>query len=165
MKTQGSEAGFENAWKKFEQTGRWNKFQAVLKAVWTDERITAAVSHMDDMPKLRENIAAALDGKKLGAVDFEALERYARATRAYACDGCDHLCGAALGGQVAIGKTLRYLMYHDSYGERDKARALFQALPPEARRLAEVDFSAAARACPHGVDIAAQMQRAVHVLA
>jgi len=165
MKTQGSEAGFTDAWKKFEQTGRWNKFQAVLKAVWTDERITAAVSHMDDMTKLRENIAAALDRKKLGALEQGALERYAAATRGYACDGCDHLCRARLSAPIEVGKTLRYLMYHDSYGERDSARALFQALPEEARRLTNVDFAAAARACPHGVDIAAQMQRAAEVLA
>ena len=38
MKTQGSEAGISEAWKKFEQTGRWNKFQSVLKAVWADGR-------------------------------------------------------------------------------------------------------------------------------
>lgn len=165
MKTQGSEAGFADAWKKFEQTGKWNKFQAVLKAVWADERITAAVSHMDDMGKLRENIAAALNRQKLGAREQEALQRYAGETRGQACDGCDHLCGHALGAPVNIGATMRYLMYHDSYGERGNARALFRALPPEARRLTEVDFEAAARACPHGVDLVAQMRRAARVLA
>ena len=164
MKTQGSEASFEGAWKKFEKTGKWNKYQAVLKAVWADERITAAVSHMDDMTKLRENIAAALDRHKLTQVESDALRRYADATRAYACDGCDHLCGAALDSNLRIGTTLRYLMYHDAYGERDRAKALFQALGPEAHRLGEVDFSAASRLCPHGVDIGAHMRRAREVL-
>jgi uncharacterized protein len=165
MKTQGSEAGIQDAWKKFEQTGKWNKFQAVLKAVWADERITAAVSHMDDMQKLEENIAAALDRQKLGKLDRDALERYAAATRGYACDGCGHLCEAATPGGTRISSTLRYLMYHDSYGQPEEARALFQSLPAEARRLANVDFSAATRACPHGVDITAQMTRAAEVLA
>jgi predicted aldo/keto reductase-like oxidoreductase len=164
MKTQGSEASFENAWKKFEQTGKWNKYQAVLKAVWADERIAAAVSHMDDMAKLRENIAAALDRQKLTQLENDSLRRYADATRAYACDGCDHVCGAAVNTEVRVGTTLRYLMYHDSYGEREKARELFQALGPEKRRLGEVDWSAASRACPHGVDIAAHMRRAEKVL-
>jgi len=41
MKTQSSEAGIQDAWKKFEQTGKWTKHQAVLKAVWADSRITA----------------------------------------------------------------------------------------------------------------------------
>ena len=164
MKTQGSEASFQDAWKKFEQTGKWNKYQAVLKAVWADERITAAVSHMDDMSKLRENIAAALDRQKLTQLENDALRRYADATRAYACDGCDHVCGAAVKTEVPIGKTLRYLMYHDAYGEQARARELFQALGPEARRVGDIDWTQASRACPHGVDIAAHMRRAREVL-
>src|SRR5581483_6513772 len=61
MKVQGSAVSFEPQWQKFKQTGKWNKYQAVLKAVWADERITAAISDMDNLDKLRENIAAALD--------------------------------------------------------------------------------------------------------
>jgi predicted aldo/keto reductase-like oxidoreductase len=49
MKTQGSAVSFEAAWQKFEQTGKWTKHQAVLKAVWADERLTAAVSEMDSL--------------------------------------------------------------------------------------------------------------------
>jgi hypothetical protein len=55
-------------------------------------------------------------------------------------------------------------MYHDVYGEREKARALFQKLGPDARRLADIDWSGPSRACPHGVDIAAHMRRAQKVL-
>lgn len=165
MKTQGSEAGFRDAWRKFEQTGKWTKHQAVLKAVWADERIAAAVSHMDTFEKLRENIAAALDQRALSDAEQQALRRYAAATRALACDGCDHICGAALSAPVRIADTLRFVMYHDVYGEPDKARRLFQALPAAARRLDAIDFSAANRACPHGVDVAAHMRRAAQVLA
>ncbi|MEZ5063390.1 MAG: aldo/keto reductase [bacterium] len=165
MKTQGSEASFEDAWKKFEQTGKWNKHQAVLKAVWADDRISAAVSHMDTFDKLKQNIAAAVDKTELGAADWESLEKYAAATRSHACDGCDHLCGSAVAAPVKIGATMRCLMYHDVYGEREKARTLFAQLPAEARRLEGVDFSAANRACPHGVDVAAHMARAKDVLA
>ncbi len=165
MKTQGSENSFTDAWKKFEQTGKWNKFQAVLKAVWADPRITAAVSHMDSFEKLRDNIAAAVDRKSLTADESAALDRYAAATRSLACDGCDHLCGAAVAAPVRIGDTMRFLSYHDAYGEQEKARRLFAALPEGARRLDGVDFSAANRACPHGIDVAAHMERARTVLA
>jgi predicted aldo/keto reductase-like oxidoreductase len=164
MKTQGSEAGIADAWKRFEQTGKWNKFQSVLKAVWADERIAAAVSHMDDMTKLKENIAAALDRQKLGLLEEQSLRRYAAATRQYACDGCAHRCEPHVSGP-RIAQTLRYLMYHDAYGERDHARALFQSLPSEARALVGTDFSAASRACPHGLDLEQYMRRAVEVLA
>ena len=165
MKTQGSEAGFRDAWKKFEQTGKWNKYQAVLKAVWADERISAAVSDMDTFEKLRANLDAALDRNALSQAERSALERYAADTRSLACDGCDHICGPAVAAPVRIGDTLRFLMYHDVYGQPEKARRLFQALPAEAQRLAGVDFAPANRACPHGVDVAGLMLRAHEVLA
>lgn len=164
MKTQGSESGFRDAWKKFEQTGKWNKHQAVLKAVWADQRIAAAVSHMETTAQMRENLAAALDGKPLGLRETEAVQRYAELTRGYACHGCEHLCNPQVNAPVRIGTTLRCLMYHDSYGDREKARRVFRELPPEARLLDGVDFSGASRACPHGIDVEAQMQRARELL-
>jgi predicted aldo/keto reductase-like oxidoreductase len=164
MKTQGSEASFQDAWKKFEATGKWNKHQSVLKAVWADDRIAAAVSHMDTFEKLKENIAAALDKTELGSAEWESLEKYAAATRSQACDGCDHLCGAAVAAPVKIGATMRCLMYHDVYGEKDKARELFAQLPADARNLRGVDFRGANAACPHGLDVAAHMARADDVL-
>jgi hypothetical protein len=163
MKTQGSEASFRTAWRKFHQSGKWSKHQAVLKAVWEDKRITAAVSHMDSLEKLRENIAAALDKSKLTQAEHEAIQKYAEATRSYACDGCDHICGAAVDAPVQIGDTMRYVMYHDVYGEKDKARALFRALPQPAQKLATVDFTAADAVCPHGVKVAEHMARAAKI--
>lgn len=160
MKTQASEASFEDAWKKFEQPGKWNKYQAVLKAVWADPRITAAVSQMGNLDIIRENVAAAIDRKELTLQERRELERYAEATRAFACDGCDHLCNPSVGAPVRIGDTMRALMYHDAYGEPEKARALFDALPAAARSLRVVDFEPANRACPHGVDVVAHMRRA-----
>lgn len=165
MKTQGAEAGFQDAWKKFEKTGKWNKYQAVLKAVWEDRRISAAVSHMTDVAQLKENLAAAIDRTTLGQSEREALQRYAEATRAHACRGCDHLCGAAIAAPVRIGTTLRCLMYHDSYRDPEKARRVFAELPAEARKLDGIDFRPANRACPHGIDVAAQMARAQRLLA
>src|SRR5262249_9591179 len=82
MKTQGSETMDADAPARFEQTGKWNKFQATLKAVWSDSRISAAVSQMDNFEKLKQNIAAATDHHELGMLDRGALERYAQATRA-----------------------------------------------------------------------------------
>lgn len=165
MKTQGAEASFEGAWKKFEKTGKWTKHQAVLKAVWSDARISAAVSHMDNLEKLQQNIAAAVDDEKLGVTDWHAIERYASLTRREACDGCGHVCNAAVSQPVNIATTLRCVMYHDVYGDADKARRVFSSLPEAARNLAGVDFSAASRACPHGLDITRHMERARQILA
>jgi len=162
MKTQGSAVSFEPEWKKFE--GKWNKYQAVVKAVIADERITAAISDMDNLDKLHENVAAALDKTKLTRAELDSIYKYAAATRHLACDGCDHLCGAAIDAPVQIGNTLRYLMYHDVYGRKELARDLFRALPEEARNIAHLDFRAAAAACPHGLDVDGYLRRAAQVL-
>jgi predicted aldo/keto reductase-like oxidoreductase len=165
MKTQGSAVSFEQQWQKFQQTGKWNKYQAVMKAVWADERISGAVSDMDSLEKIRENAEAARDPKSLGALDVEELRRYALATRSLACDGCDHLCARHLSAPIPVATTLRYLMYHDSYGKRDQARALYQALPEAARRVDSLDFEAASAACPNGLDLAQHLKRAAQILA
>ena len=165
MKTQSSAASFESEWKKFKKTGKWTRHQAVLKAVWADKRLAASVSHMDSLKKLRENIAAARDRKGLSYLEQRELERYAAETRKFSCQGCDHLCGSKVDGPIEIADVMRHLMYHDSYGERDKARALFRALPKEARDITSVDFREAAAACPQGFDLVAHMRRAAKVLA
>ncbi len=164
MKTQGSSVSFDDRVKKFEGS-KFSRQQAVLKAVWEDERISAAVSHMDTLEKMKDNIAAALDQSKLSAADHEALQRYAMDTQHLYCAGCSHICGRALPAGIEVGTTLRYLMYHDTYGDSEKARELFAQLPPEARRFNGVDFTQATALCPHRIDIAKHMQRAAEVLA
>ena len=64
---------------------------------------------------------------------------------------------------VSIGTTMRYLMYHDVYGEPDNAQRLWAELPAEQRRLSGIDFSGANRACPNGIDVARHMRRAAEV--
>ena len=164
MKTQGSAVSFEDRVAKFD-SAKFSRQQAVLKAVWADERITAAVSHMDTLDKIKQNVAAALDQSKLTEADHAALQQYAQDTRHLYCAGCQHICGRALPAGIEVGTTLRYLMYHDTYRDPEMARALFARLPEQAKRIEGVDFAEAAALCPHKIDIAKHMQRAAHVLA
>jgi predicted aldo/keto reductase-like oxidoreductase len=164
MKTQGSAVSFEDGVKKFTEKN-FTRQQAVLKAVWADERISAAVSHMDTLEKMKQNIAAALDRTSLAASDLLELHRYADATRHLYCAGCQHICNAAVPAGIEIGTTLRYLMYHDSYRDVETARQLYAQLPESARHIEGVDFSKAAALCPHQLDIAKHMRRAAEVLA
>ena len=120
---------------------------------------------MDNLDKVRDNVSAAVNKTKLTRAEQEALWKYADATRSSTCDGCDHLCGAEVAGPVEIAATLRYLMYHDSYGKQDRARELFRELPAEARSFSHLDFSQASAACPHGVNLVRLMKRAADVLA
>ena len=73
--------------------------------------------------------------------------------------------GTAVDAPVEICSTMRYLMYHDVYGQPEEARELFRKLPASARRLRCVSFSGANAACPHGVDVSRHMARAAEVLA
>ena len=163
MKTQGSAVVTDTKIKLFESQ-KFTRPQAILKSVWADERISAAVSHMDTLDKLKQNIAAALNKTTLAQAEIEALEQYAQSTKHTYCAGCQHICGAAAPAGVQIGTTLRYLMYHDTYNEPGKAKRLFAELPEEARRIEGVDFTEAAKLCPNGIDIPIHMQRASKVL-
>jgi predicted aldo/keto reductase-like oxidoreductase len=122
------------------------------------------VSHMDSLEKLQQNIAAAVDDQKLGHNDWSAIERYAQATRGEACDGCGHICSSAVARPVNIATTLRCVMYHDVYGDAEKARRVYSQLPALARDAAGIDFSAASRVCPNGIDVGRLMERAQQIL-
>jgi len=164
MKTQGSSVSFEDQVNKFDST-KFNRFQAVLKAVWADERITAAVSHMDTLDKIKQNVAAALDRSQLTEAENSALRRYAEDTKHLYCAGCQHICGRALPAGIEVGTTLRYLMYHDTYRDPEMARSLFAQLPADAKKIDGVNFTQASALCPNRVDIAKHMHRAAGVLA
>ncbi len=142
----------------------FNLAQAKLKAVWADERLAAAVSHMDNTQKLKENVDAAKSPVQLTMDEVRQLQRIATAGAAYACTGCSHVCEARVEAPVKIAATLRYLMYAECYGDGDLACSLYGNLPAAAREIAGIDFSAATAACPQGIDIAARLQRARDVL-
>jgi len=138
--------------------------QAKLKAVWADERIDAAVSHMDNTRKLKENVAAAVSPVQLSMSDFQQLRRIASATAPLSCQGCSHICEPRVAAGVRIAAPLRYLMYHESYGDPQRARALYARLKPEARRFEGVSFDEAEAACPQGIRIAERLRQAQRVL-
>jgi predicted aldo/keto reductase-like oxidoreductase len=134
--------------------------QAKLKAVWADDRIDSAVSHMDNTNVLKENIAAAKSPVQISMNDFNQLQQLATATAAYSCHGCEHLCEPHVAGETKIADTLRFLMYHESYNEEAKARQLFRQMSTAQQQINGVDFTRAAAACPRGIDIQARMNLA-----
>ena len=87
------------------------------------------------------------------------LEEYRQATAHLYCHGCGQHCEPAADG-VAVSDILRYLRYHEVYGKRQRAAELYQALPPEARKIAGTDLTAAQAACPHGLPIVELLHRA-----
>ena len=140
--------------------------QAKLKAIWENPQIASICSQMPNLTILQANIAAALDKTSLTAADHAALREYAEATRSRHCDGCARFCEAAPGHQAPVGDVMRALMYHRSYGNQELARTVFRRLPETTRRgLAGFDYTAAERACPHGLPIAQWMREAGELFA
>lgn len=139
--------------------------QAKLKSVWADERISSIVSEMDSVKYVRENVAAARSQKPLTAEDTHQLNQLAALTADYACNGCKHLCEAAVSARVQIAAPLRYLMYAECYGKTERARELYQAIPIAARDLPDEQLACASAVCPQGIDIPTRLRRARELLA
>jgi predicted aldo/keto reductase-like oxidoreductase len=162
MKTQVGGMTLPDRFDPFKKRGL-NQHQAAIKAVAADDRIASICSEMTNVEHIKQNVAAMLS--KLTLAERDAIQEHARLVSHLWCRGCDHLCRAASGaGQpIAVADTLRFLMYHDHYGKRDHARALYAQLPEEARdakAIESADWQAAEAACPFQVPLAKLMPRA-----
>ena len=138
--------------------------QAKLKAVWENPHFASICSEMPNMAILQANVAAALDQTDLSIQDRQQLDSYAQATAPGYCAGCGNVCESAVKDNVPISDIMRYLMYHDEYGNQQRATRLFNDLPPMTRkRLASIDYSKAEQLCPQKLPIARLMNRAVEI--
>ena len=131
--------------------------QAAIKAVLSDERIHAVVSEMTNFDQMRENMGAVVE--PITPKEARLLEEHRILTANRYCHGCGHLCETAAKG-VPVETVLRYYRYYESYGKREAARALYQALPPESRAIADLDLAGLDAACPHGLPVADLLRRA-----
>ena len=144
----------------------FDAYQAKLKALLEDQRFSAAAVGMKNAAQIDSCAAAAMDKTKLTESHRQALDRYAQATCDNFCAGCAHVCGAAVPHRTAVADVMRFVMYHNSYGEREGARALFARMPEEVRRgLLAADFSVAEARCPQHIPIGAMVAEAFRLLA
>ncbi|MFM7129262.1 MAG: aldo/keto reductase [bacterium] len=161
MKTQGgAEASYPDRHADFVQKG-FKKEVAAIKTVWTDPRISCVVSEMTTFSDLRENVAASK--APLTAMESKLLEQYRERTANLYCHGCGHLCETAARG-VKVSDVMRYLRYYEAYGKRQSARALYQALPPEARMMADLNVDKLDASCPHNLPVSSLLKKADQLL-
>jgi len=136
--------------------------QAKLKILWQDKRISTACVGRDNLEHLTLNIAAALDKTELSAGDAEFLRQYADKTCDGYCAGCAEICDSAVSDAPYISEIMRYLMYHNSYGEKRHAKELFAKIPAQARaKLAGADLTEAEARCPQNLKIAQLVSEAM----
>jgi len=164
MKTQSSVPQDSEEVLKF-QSDNFTLHQARLKAAWADERISACVSGINNLQILRTNVDAAKSTVQLSMNEMMQLHQYAARTASSRCQGCNQICESRIDGDTRVADMLRYLMYHECYGEKQEARELFKALRPEERQIAGIDLTSATEACPQGIDIAKRLAQAHSLLA
>jgi len=139
--------------------------QAKLKVVWAEERIATCLSEIKNLAMLKDNVAAAVDNVQLSGSDMDMLNRLSHVSRDFYCQGCMQ-CKSVMPSEGRIHDILRFMMYYNSYGERDEARRLFRELPEEVKRnIALHDYSPAEHVCPHNIKIGKAMREAARLLA
>ncbi|MHC4616876.1 MAG: aldo/keto reductase [Planctomycetota bacterium] len=140
--------------------------QAKIMAVLADKRISSVAVGRGNVRELRLNVAAALDKTELTAEDLKVFKEVAEETCSGYCAGCAHICNAALPDMPYIADIMRYLMYYNSYGEKEDARWLFAKIPAQVRRrLLRADYSPAEARCPQRMPITRLMAEAARKLA
>jgi predicted aldo/keto reductase-like oxidoreductase len=140
--------------------------QAKIKAVLEDKRISSVCSRMENIAVLTENVVAALDKTKLTQADADVFRKYAAETCSGYCTGCAYICDSALPDAPYISDIMRYLMYHNVYGDRNIAKELFAQIPRNVRNnLLSTDYTLAEARCPQRLPIGKLVAEAVSKLA
>jgi len=155
----------KKVYKHFMDKG-YTEVQARIKAILQDGRIASACAGVKSVPELQENINAVVVKPELTRADRQVLADYARKTRSDYCAGCKHICSSACPDMPYIAEVMRYMMYHNSYGETILAKENFALLPSAAKaKLLTADYSLAQKLCPNNLPIAQIMSQAVQKLA
>lgn len=135
---------------------------AALKWVLRDQRISVAIPSMTDADQLMENFRAMsepynpADDKLLASIDREIRPLYCRM-----CHQCDGQCPKG----VPVPDQLRYLSYHDFYGQFALGREHFQALSEDVRAIRCGDCDQCSVKCPNGVRVAERLIQAQELFA
>jgi uncharacterized protein len=139
-------------------------YQALLHAIWSDERFASVCVSMRNTDQIRENAAAARTFQPMTKAGIDRLRDACIAAGPTLCASCDGRCSRAAGTTAELGNLTRFLTYHDHHGYRAEARRLYGQLNDAARDWHGADLEAARQACPNQLDFARLLPRAEEVL-
>ncbi|MFO0889299.1 MAG: aldo/keto reductase [Isosphaeraceae bacterium] len=139
-------------------------YQALLHAIWSDERFSAACVSMRNTDQVRDNAEAARKFKPMTRAQIERLRDACIAAGPTFCADCDGRCSRAAGTHAELGNLTRLLTYHEHHGYRSEARRIYGELTDEARRWEGADLAAAREACPNKLDFAGLLPRVDELL-
>jgi predicted aldo/keto reductase-like oxidoreductase len=144
---------------EFDQLGL-TTHQAVLHAVWSDPRISAACCQLENVGHLQDSTAAARSYKApLKTAHVERLREIILASRRTMCPGCPSCDAFAANSDFALHDIARYVTYYEQDGHLG-ARELYRALPASARDATGVDLAALRDHCSFHVDYPEIVKRA-----
>lgn len=129
-------------------------YQALLHAIWSDERFSSACVSMRNTDQVRENAEAARTFKPMTRAQLDRLRDACIAAGPTFCADCDGRCSAAAGTKAELGNLTRLLTYHEHHGYRSEARRIYAGLDDSARSWRGADLQAARAACPNQLDFA-----------
>jgi predicted aldo/keto reductase-like oxidoreductase len=134
--------------------------QALLHAVWSDERIASICSSMENVGQIEENaMAATLYKQALPGQQRDALQQVAMRMPVPMCPGCSGCESWAHKTEYAFQDISRYLTYYEQDGNSE-ACELFRGLDAPSRDTAGVDLAAIREDCQFKVDYAEIAKRA-----
>jgi len=139
-----------------------NPYQRAIQWVLKDPNVSTVIVDMPTFDELEQDVAAAT-----GVVSEAEIEEFEVAVAAIAAGTC-HLCGACTRqcpAGVRVADIMRYMLYHDGYGDEGRAVALYRTLPVSATAAACADCARCKAVCPWGVPVRSRMERAHAVLA
>ncbi len=142
---------------KTDALGPVSPHQAALKWVLQDKNVNCAIPGMRDMQMLKEDIAVM--GMRLTRTDEKILERYSEAISPYYCHLCAQ-CEPTCPQNVAISTINRSLMYAESYGSMELARATYREIGRNASASSCLNCHECVAHCVNGINIADKMHKA-----
>jgi hypothetical protein len=134
--------------------------QALLQAVWSDERISAVCNSIDNVDQMESSTTAARAYKApLHTSQVETLHQLILAGRRSICPGCTACDSVGATTALAFQDIARFVMYYEQDGDLG-AREMFHALNPAHRDFSSVDMAALRDRCAFRTDYPEIMKRA-----
>lgn len=136
---------------------RGSAYQKAIQWVVNDPNVSTTIVDMPSFSELEEDCAAVT-----GEVTKAELDEFERAVDKIAAGTC-HLCGrctAQCPAGVQVADIMRFALYHDGYGHRERAVSLYRELPAAAAAAACRDCSSCGVVCPWGVAVKSRLEYA-----
>lgn len=134
--------------------------QAVLHAIWSDPRMSAVCSSLENIQQMEQNAAAARSYRQpLDAAGHAALREAAALGRFALCPGCPACRQAARETPFAFDDITRFVAYYEQDGTLE-ARDFYRALAAAHRDPTGFDLVALRDRCQFHVDYPAIVGRA-----